>query len=618
MGKVIDVLYHILYNLASKSFLHFMIKVLKTFYRFVIGSVNTSFMLKKKLIFIGFILLIILSNILFSLNPYFYKLFVDAIPSLNESLLFNILFIYIAVRVSAVVADMASFWVGDIILFSSAIDARTTIFKKVQDLDFAFHTNKSTGSLISAFKRGDGSFYSFFHDIHHKMLGVAISFAVMIYFFSGIDSYIVLMILASLIVTLLVTKFLITNNMNKRKAFNKEEDDVSGIITDNLINFETVKLFAKESWEENRLKGNFVPWLKTLWGFGNSFRVIDGTMGAIINLSIFFVLYTTIKQTVGLNLTIGDFVLITGFLSNFYPKLWDLVWGARDLAKNYADIEKYFELLDYDIEVKDPLSPTVLKHINGSIEFKDVSHSYKDGTKNAIKNLTLVIKQGESIAFVGRSGSGKTTITKLLMRFFDTTKGKVLIDGIDVKSFTKSNLRSFFGVVPQEPILFNNTIGYNIGYGAEKSTLKEIKKASQMANISDFIESLSMKYETNVGERGIKLSGGQKQRLAIARMIMSNPDIIIFDEATSHLDSESERLIQDAFWKYAKDKTTIIIAHRLSTVSKADRIVVMEKGEIKEIGTHEELLKNKNGIYTKLWNIQNKTTANDPEFQLKI
>ena len=161
----------------------------------------------------------------------------------------------------------------------------------------------------------------------------------MLYFFINLDFYIVLMVISSLIVTLIVTKFLVKNNVNKRKVFNDNEDNISGIITDNLINFETVKLFAKESWEENRLKNNFIPWLKSLWGFGNSFRLIDGTMGAIINLSIFTILYLTIKQTISLKLTVGDFVLITGFLSNFYPKLWDLVWGFRDLAKNYADIE---------------------------------------------------------------------------------------------------------------------------------------------------------------------------------------------------------------------------------------------------------------------------------------
>jgi ATP-binding cassette subfamily B protein len=514
------------------------------------------------------------------------------------------------VRVSAVVVDMLTFWIGDVVSFNAGVDARIKIFKKVQDLDFAFHSQKSTGSLISAFKRGDGAFFSFFHDIHHKMLGVLINFAVMLYFFSGLDIYIVAMVIVSLVATLVVAKFLIGNNVNKRKVFNKEEDEISGIITDNLINFETVKLFAKEQWEENKLKTSFITWMKSLWGYANTFRLIDGTMGAIINISIFVILYLTIKQTVSLKLSVGDFVLITGFLSNFYPKLWDLIWGFRDLAKNYADIEKYFNLLDNETEVPDPEYPILKNKVGGLIELTNVSHSYNGGTKNAIKNLSLSIKKGESIAFVGRSGSGKTTITKLLMRFFDPTTGNIKIDGIDIKKFTKSTLRSFFGVVPQEAVLFNNTIGYNIGYGKsgtngkKTNNIKEIKTASKLANIAEFIESLPEKYETNVGERGIKLSGGQKQRLAIARMIMSNPDIIIFDEATSHLDSESEKLIQDAFWKYAKNKTTIIIAHRLSTIQKADRIVVLNKGEIVEIGTHKELLKNNNGVYKKLWNLQ--------------
>ncbi|MFZ3301262.1 MAG: ABC transporter ATP-binding protein [Microgenomates group bacterium] len=576
-----------------------MLKVLKTFY---------VFLLKRWPTFIGFLLLVISSNIFFALNPVFYKQFVDTIPSLNEQVLLKILFLYMAVRVSGVIADLLAFWIGDIVSFNAGVDARIAIFKRVQDLDFAFHSQKSTGSLISAFKRGDGAFFSFFHDIHHKMLGVLINFIVMLYFFSSLDPYILAMVVGSLVATLTAAKFLITNNVSKRKVFNKEEDEISGIITDNLINFETVKLFAKEKWEENKLRSSFVTWMKSLWTYANTFRLIDGTMGTIINVSIFVILYLTIKQTVTLKLSVGDFVLITGFLGNFYPKLWDLIWGFRDLAKNYADIEKYFSLLDYDVEVKEPENPIIKANVTGQIEFKNVSHSYKGGTKNAIKNLSLNIKSGESVAFVGRSGSGKTTITKLLMRFFDPVKGHISIDGTDIRKFTKSNLRSFFGVVPQEAVLFNNTIGYNIGYGLSnqnKDTKKQIKKAAELANISEFIESLPEKYETNVGERGIKLSGGQKQRLAIARMITSNPDIIIFDEATSHLDSESEKLIQDAFWNYAKGKTTIIIAHRLSTIQKADRIVVMDKGEIKEIGDHKELLKNKKGTYSKLWGIQN-------------
>lgn len=573
-----------------------MLKILKIFY---------SFILKKRLIFIGFVLLIIITNVLFSLNPIFYKQFVDTIPSLDKNALFKILAIFMAVRITAVIIDIFVGYVGDILCFEGSILARSTVFKKVQDLDFAIHTEKSTGSLISAFKRGDSAFFSFFHDIHFRMFNVLISFSVMVFFFAQLSLLIVALLIISLLLTLIVTKFLIGNNVEKRRIFNTEEDNISGILTDNLINFETVKLFAKETWEENKLKTSFVPWLKTLWGYGNSFRLIDGTIGTIINISMFMVLYVSLTQTTSFKLTVGEFVLITGFLTNFYPKLWDLVWSTRDIAKNYADIEKYFGLLDYETEVKDPVNPIKIKHLTGAISFNNVSHSYKGGTKNAIKHLSLNIKKGESIAFVGRSGSGKTTITKLLMRFFDPTKGNITIDGTDIKNFTKSDLRSFFGVVPQEPVLFNNTIGYNIAYGiTQGDSITSLKQAAKLANISDFIESLPQKYETNVGERGIKLSGGQKQRLAIARMIMSNPDIIIFDEATSHLDSESEKLIQTAFWNYAKGKTTIIIAHRLSTISKADRIVVLDKGQITEIGDHQKLLKNAKGIYSKLWNIQ--------------
>lgn len=580
-----------------------MLKVFRTFY---------SFMLKRKLLFVSFLFSVIFSNILSALNPYFFKKIVDNIPTLNFDNLLKILLLFIIVRISSIVIDIFAYWLGDMVSFNAGVETRIKIFKKVQDLDFAFHTHKSTGSLISAFKRGDSSLFSFHHDLHHKMLGVLTNFLVMCFFFYRLDLNIVLMVFASFLVTIIASKFLINHNVAKRKIFNNQEDNISGIITDNLINFETVKLFAKERWEENRLRNSFVLWMKSLWAYANTFRVIDATMGTIINTSIFVILYIAISKTINDKLNVGDFVLITGFISSFYPKLWDLVWGFRDLAKNYADIEKYYSLLDNDIEIKDPTNPISIKSVKGDILFRNVSHSYKDGTKNAIKNLTLNIKSGESVAFVGRSGSGKTTITKLLMRFFDPSKGNITIDGIDIKKMNKSDLRKLFGVVPQEAVLFNNTIEYNIGYGSSvKYKPSNIAKAASLANISNFIESLPDKYKTNVGERGIKLSGGQKQRLAIARMIMkfsafgamSNP-IVIFDEATSHLDSESERLIQDAFWKYAKGKTTIIIAHRLSTIARADRIVVMDKGQIVETGTHIELLNKNGGIYKKLWNIQ--------------
>jgi ABC-type multidrug transport system fused ATPase/permease subunit len=383
-----------------------------------------------------------------------------------------------------------------------------------------------------------------------------------------------------------------------------EEDRISGIIVDNIINFETVKIFSKEAWEQKRLKNAFKVWMKKLWGYSHSFRVLDISVGTIVNLSIYLILLFTLNRSVGGNFSVGDFVLVLGFVNNFFPRLFDLVWGFRDIAKHYADIEKYFGILDYDVKVKDPKNPVELTRIKGEIVYDNVGFSYEGGTKDAVKDIDLTIRQGQSIALVGRSGSGKTTLVKLLMRFFDLEEGKITIDEVDIKNMKKADLRSFIGLVPQEPVLFNNTVGYNIGYGKGRASKKEIRAAAKIANLDGFIETLPKKYKTHVGERGIKLSGGQKQRLAIARMVLSDPDIVIFDEATSQLDSENEALIQDAFWRAVKDKTTIIIAHRLSTAMRADKIVVMEKGKIVEKGSHKELVSNKDGLYKYFWDLQ--------------
>jgi len=574
-------------------------KFLRTFYGFI---------LKRKLAFAGFIALVIIATTLQNITPYFFKLFVDEIPKLNYPGLINLLYIFIAVNISGLLFNIASFWVGDYILFNSAKEARLKIFAYVQSLDFAFHTDKSTGSLISAFKRGDSAFFTLFFEIHHRILEILVAAFVMFFFFWRLDFRIVLFAFLSVAITLIVTRFLISFNIKKRSIFNKSEDDISGILTDNLINYETVKLFAKEKWEERRLTDKFGAWIKALWNYGNSFRLIDFSIGAVTNLGLFLILFISLGNSVHLKLTVGDFVLITTFVGLFFSKLWELVFSLRDIAKTYADIEIYFGLLHNEVTVKDPEKPIKLEKVAGQIHFNNVTFSYKDGKQGALKNFDLKVKKGESIALVGKSGSGKTTLIKLLMRFFDTDKGAITIDGININAFTKDYLRSLMGVVPQEPILFNNTIAYNIAYGRKSeldlSEIEDVERAANLANIDEFIGSLPNKYETQVGERGVKLSGGQKQRLAIARMILSNPDIIIFDEATSQLDSESEKLIQEAFWKVREGKTTIIIAHRLSTVAKADKIVVMEEGRIKEVGSHQELLKNKDSLYKHFWDLQ--------------
>lgn len=581
-----------------------MLKILKTFY---------AFLFKKRLVAFLFLTVVIVSSVATSILPYFYKLFVDAIPSLDYQKLLYILFAYLGVRILGLLLNAASFLLGDVLTIEAAANIRETVFKHLHNLDFAFHTDKSSGSLISAIKRGDGAFWNFYFSIHFRLIDVLVSFLVMLYFFKALDIRIFTLAVVSFLLALIVTRFFIKANIRTRKVVNRWDDRISGVIVDNMINFETVKLFAKELWERLRLKKVDKDWKKATWKFVLTFRGLDVGMGVVINASIFLLFLFALKLTIGGELTVGDFVLVVGFAGSFYSKIYELVWGFRDIAKSYSDIERYFGLLDYQIQVKDPKKPVKPKIVKGEIEYKNVNFSYEDKQADAVRNINLKIRQGQSVALVGRSGAGKTTMVKLLMRFYDTDKGKIEIDGIDVRKFKKSGLRSFMGVVPQEPVLFNNTIGYNIAYGAatssaygaqSKASKKEVVAAAKLARIHNFIETLPKKYNTKVGERGIKLSGGQKQRVAIARMILSDPEIIIFDEATSQLDSESEKLIQEAFWKASENKTTLIIAHRLSTVMRADKIVVMEEGRIKEVGSHQELLAKKESLYKRFWDLQ--------------
>lgn len=573
---------------------------MRTFYGFLLQRRPTSAL---------FFVLITLAPVVSSIQPYFLKLFVDAIPQLNYNKLLQILFILAGVRLLGIALGTLAYHIGDIILLDAAIKARNTIFKHIHDLDFAFHTQKSSGSLISAIKRGDGALWNLYHGVHFRIVDVSIRFLVMLVFFKALNTTIFLYVVASFVLALVITKFFIKWNISTRQRVNDEEDSISAVIVDNMINFETVKLFAKEVWEQKKLNEKQQSWRRAVWQHALSFRGLDVSMGIITTLSIILILITSLRATINGQFSIGDFVLVVGFLQSFYPQLFELVWGFRDIAKSYTDIERYFGLLDNQVEIKDPKNPIVPKNISGEIEFKNVTFHYEKKDKfPALRNINLKIRQGQSIALVGRSGAGKTTMVKLLLRFLDVSGGSITIDDIDIRNMNKSDLRSFIGVVPQEPVLFNNTIGYNIAYGNTKISKKEIVAAAKMANIHDFIDNLPKKYETQVGERGIKLSGGQKQRIAIARMIISNPDIIVFDEATSQLDSESEKLIQDAFWKASEGKTTIIIAHRLSTIRKADKIAVMEKGRIVEIGSHKELLHKRGGLYGYFWSLQSRSS----------
>lgn len=468
-----------------------------------------------------------------SVLPYFYKLFIDAIPQMDPVLLLKILVGYIGIRLLKLAFDLATFFLGDSALLATARDIRQAVFKKIQDLDFAYHLTKSTGSMISSIKRGDLAVFNFFHMVNINLVRGLISFIVLLVLFAQLKIEIAGLMLLSMILNSVFAYFLIKRNVAARVAFNKSEDDVSEVIVDNLINFETVKFFAKEKEEYLRLGGSFVPWMKALWGYANSFRAIDVVIGVTGNMSMLAVLYLGLRYLLSGEFSAGEYVMILGFVNTFYGRFFDLVFEMRDVAKNNADLKSYFSVFNKDTLVQDPKNPVSVASVEGEIVFDSVNFSYPEGRSDALKDFTFKINPGKSIALVGHSGAGKTTITKLLMRFYDVESGAILIDGVNIKDMTKSNLRSFMGIVPQEPVLFNESIAYNIGYGAGTTDLEVIKKAAQMANLDEFISDLPKGYDTKVGERGVRLSGGQKQRLAIARMILSNPDIIIFDEATS-------------------------------------------------------------------------------------
>lgn len=545
-----------------------------------------------------------LTTVLETIRPYWLRGILDNAQINNHNAVF-LYFIFFGISTigSNLFSSLANY-LGDRVVIAFSKEVREKIFYKVLELDFAFHVNKNTGSLISAFRRGDNAINSIFSSIHRDLYEVFISLLVTLFFLFRLSPFIAMTLLTLFVGNMFLIWWLIKINLKYRTQYNAAEDHISGIITDSLINYETVKFFAAEQKEQKRLNFQFEDWIKKNWAFSNSFRLMDITIGTTSGLGMLFMLWLTIQQ-INKGFTLGDFVMVAGFVTGFHYQFFHLFYRIRDIARSVTDLEKYFAILDTNTQVPDPISPQTLINPQGNLSFKNLSFAYPNNEGRVVDDINLEIKSGEKIAFVGRSGAGKTTLLKLLLRFYDTTTGNIEFDGIDIRHFTKSYLRSLMAVVPQEPIMFNNTIKFNLSYGKTDATFKEIKQAAADANILEFIEQLPNKWESEVGERGIKLSGGQKQRLAIARALLVDPKVLIFDEATSNLDSESERLIQAALNSASKSRTVIIIAHRFSTIRNADKIVVLNNGTISEIGKHDYLIK-KGGLYKMLWTLQSK------------
>jgi ATP-binding cassette subfamily B protein len=571
-------------------------ELIKKFYKFI-WQYKRSFIIGS--------LFIIISSGLENFGSYYSKYIIDNLNLPNPDMigLLNIIAGFVLLMLVSTVFGQWAWTITDHYIISASRDLKMATVKRIHDLDFAFHASKRSGSLISIIRRGEGAFFSFNHELNREILMIAVNFIFILIAFAGLDYRLTLIVLASVVIMLAFTKKLLKINVKARSKVNEVEDNISGIVADNMINFETVKYFSKEKFEQKRLKSTYDVLITKMWKYMLSFRYIELFTSVLIIFSYVAIFILTLNLYQAKVIGTGDIVLIITFIFRFYPQFYSLIFRLREIAKNYTDLEKYFEILDLFPDVKDPIEPKIIDNLHGEIEFKNIDFTYNN--KNpVIHDFNLTVKDSESIALVGPSGAGKTTIVKLLLRFYDVTKGSISINGVDIRDLKKTYLRKAVGMVPQEPVLFNESILYNISYPNKNVTPEEVKLAAGEANLSQFIETLPEKYDTQVGERGIKLSGGQKQRLAIARVFLANTPILIFDEATSQLDSISEKLIQDSLWKIAKDKTTIIIAHRLSTVMRADRIIVMDKGKIIEEGTHKDLINKNDGLYKKLWDMQ--------------
>ncbi|MCM2395371.1 ABC transporter ATP-binding protein/permease [Rhizobium sp. S95] len=394
--------------------------------------------------------------------------------------------------------------------------------------------------------------------------------------------------------------------INIRRAMNDSDTDANTKAIDSLLNFETVKYFGNEEMEAKRFDGSMARYEKAATEVWTSLGWLNFGQGVIFGLGTAVMMVMSALAVQRGEQTIGDFVFINAMLMQLSIPLNFIGFVYREIRQGLTDIEQMFDLLEVQAEVVDKPGAPALAIAQGSIAFKDVHFAY-DPQRPILKGISFEVPAGKTVAVVGPSGAGKSTISRLLYRFYDIQQGSITIDGQDVRDVTQQSLRKVIGMVPQDTVLFNDTIAYNIRYGRPSATDAEIEQAADIAQISRFIRELPEGFKTMVGERGLKLSGGEKQRVAIARTVLKAPPILILDEATSALDTTTEQEIQAALDIVSENRTTLVIAHRLSTVVGADEIIVLKGGEIAERGTHSALLE-KNGLYASMWNRQREAT----------
>ncbi len=571
-------------------------------------QVFLQFLRKRPLPFVATIFLVVSATIANTVAPLYYKKFFDvlgggqdvsptllavAFSALTAAFFFKIIR-WVAWRLSEVVANPM---VGNIMA-----DLSTSSYQKLIRHSYEFFTNTFVGTVTRRLARFSSSFEGIFDELTYQLIPLFLS-NIIIFFVVYQRSPLIAFILFVWMAILLYGNYAVIRWKQKYEEMRSQADSkMSGTLSDGVTNSTTIKIFSGFEHEQTLFE-SVVDYARKIrlftWSIDALIHCVQGLLGILVEISVMVVAFKLYREH---TLTLGDFILFQTYILTLVEQIWGFGRVIRNLYRSFADAKEMVEILDKPYDVQDAPNGLKLEVTEGKIAFEHVAFNFNE-TRSVLKDFSLAIAPHEKVAFVGPSGAGKTTVTKLLFRFYDVTEGQVLIDGQNIAHVTQESLRDAIALVPQDPILFHRSLKDNIRYGRRDATDEEVYEAAKKAHCHEFITSLSEGYDTMVGERGVKLSGGERQRVAIARAILKNAPILVLDEATSSLDSESEHLIQDALQTLMEGKTVIVIAHRLSTVIKMDRIVVIENGDVRASGTHEQLLK-KDTLYKKLWSIQ--------------
>ena len=482
------------------------------------------------------------------------------------------------------------------------------VFAHLHQLELDFHLSRQTGGISRDIDRGTNGINFMMRFMVFNILPTILELiGVMLILLFAFDVWFSAVTLVCVVVYVVFS--IKTTEWRTRfvKEANRLDSKSSTRAVDSLLNYETVKYFNNEAFEAKQYNGNLQAWEQARVDNRLSLALLNSGQALIIGLGVTCLMYLAAKGVAEKTMTIGDLVMVNLYLLQLFVPLNALGFIYREIRRALSDIENMFGLLKRQSTVQDKAEAPIIKVEHAAIEFEQVEFSYQN-QRQILKQLSFSVAPGEKVAIVGPSGSGKSTIGRLLFRFYDINAGAIRIDGQDLRDVQQLSLRQAIGVVPQDTVLFNETIWNNVAYGCTEASDEAIWKAIDMASLRTFVESIPDGVETIVGERGLKVSGGEKQRIAIARVLLKNPSILLFDEATSALDSESERSILKALADISANKTTIVIAHRLSTIVDADRILVVDNGELVEQGSHQELL-TQGGHYARLWHMQQTTNG---------